>query len=150
MFPTQAPLQIDQRLCLVDAFDDVDRGAIGGRLYNSLWYSLPLANHSASGYLYRRVDDRLKGAYMEALAVIGGFIAGLGALIISVYTSLNSVTTKQLKAMQEENARLLKRIDAMEVKLCRTGAAHRSTGGADRCTPDREQRFQARGYLIAG
>lgn len=54
---------------------------------------------------------------MEVLAVIGGFIAGLGALIISVYTSLNSVTQKQLKSMQEENARLLKRIDALEVKL---------------------------------
>lgn len=54
---------------------------------------------------------------MEVLAVIGGFIAGLGALIVSVYTSLNSVTQKQLKSMQEENARLLIRIETLETKL---------------------------------
>lgn len=54
---------------------------------------------------------------IEAWGIIGAFLAGLGALIVSVRTSLNSVTQAELKALQGENDRLRARLEVLEGKL---------------------------------
>lgn len=54
---------------------------------------------------------------IETWGIIGAFLAGLGALIVSVRTSLHSVTQKELEGLQKENERLLNRIETLEGKL---------------------------------
>jgi peptidoglycan hydrolase CwlO-like protein len=51
------------------------------------------------------------------LGVLAAFITGVGGLIISLRTSLNSVSQKELKAVHEENERLRKQITALDEKL---------------------------------
>jgi len=54
---------------------------------------------------------------IEVIGIIGAFLAGLGALIVSVRTSLHSVTQKELSSISAENDRLRKRIEILESKI---------------------------------
>lgn len=54
---------------------------------------------------------------LESLGVLIAFITGLGAVIVSIYTSINSVSQKELKAIHAENDRLRSRIETLEGKL---------------------------------
>ena len=54
---------------------------------------------------------------LESLGVIIAFLTGLGAVIVSLRTSLNSVSQKELKALHDENDRLRAQIVKLEKRL---------------------------------
>jgi predicted nuclease with TOPRIM domain len=50
----------------------------------------------------------------EALAIIGGFLSGIGAMVVAIYTAMTSASHKELEALQKENNRLRDRLDELE------------------------------------
>lgn len=56
------------------------------------------------------------------LGVLAAFITGVGGLIISLRTSLNSVSQKELRAVHDENERLRKQIKELDEKIARRDA----------------------------
>ncbi len=54
---------------------------------------------------------------LESLGVIIAFLTGIGAVIVSIRTSLNSVSQKELMAVHKENERLRDQIDKLEKRL---------------------------------
>ena len=51
---------------------------------------------------------------LSALAIVGGFISGIGAMVVAIYTAYSSASHKELEALQKENARLRERLDDLE------------------------------------
>lgn len=56
---------------------------------------------------------------LESLGVLIAFITGLGAVIVSIRTSLNSVSQKELAALHKENERLRVQIGTLEERLAK-------------------------------
>jgi peptidoglycan hydrolase CwlO-like protein len=54
---------------------------------------------------------------LESLGVLIAFITGLGAVIVSIRTSLNSVSQKELAAVHKENERLRTQITSLEKRI---------------------------------
>lgn len=54
---------------------------------------------------------------IESLGVLIAFITGIGAVMVSIRTSLNSVSQKELAALHKENERLRTQIATLERRL---------------------------------
>jgi len=110
-FPTGISLRLDSLVFVVDGWPN------RGLLHHQIWNTHPPANRFTGGDLYWRDLAGAQTMSIEAWGIIGAFLAGLGALIVSVRTSLNSVTQKELESLHKENERLQARVASLEGKL---------------------------------
>ena len=57
------------------------------------------------------------GLDISQLAIISGFVSGVGAIVVSIITALSSASRQELAAVQKENKRLRYEADRAQVKL---------------------------------